>query len=95
LICGRIAEAGPWGVLNFEETTYTASNGESYPIFTMTKNGYAFCAGRMTGKKAVEHQIAYIQDFNAMNAYTKSRARDSPLAPRRTTNVTRGDCGSP
>lgn len=73
LIRKRIAEAGKWGVLNFEETPHVGSNGETYPMFTMTKDGYAFLVGKMTGKKAVEHQIAYIEAFNAMAAYIKNQ----------------------
>lgn len=73
LIRKRIAEAGEWGVLNFKETPYIGANGETYAMFTMTKTGYAFLAFKMTGKKAVEHQIAYITAFEAMEAYIKNQ----------------------
>ena len=39
----------------------------------MTKDGYAFLVGKMTGKKAVEHQIAYIEAFNSMAAFIKNQ----------------------
>lgn len=39
----------------------------------MSKDGYAFLVGKMTGKKAVEHQIAYIEAFNAMAAYIRNQ----------------------
>ena len=42
-------EAGEWGVLNFKETPYIGSNGETYSIFTMTNDRYTF----PMGKKAV------------------------------------------
>jgi Rha family phage regulatory protein len=73
LIRARIEDAGDWGVLNFKQTLYTAANGEVYPSFTMTKDGYAFLVGKMTGKKAVEHQIAYIEAFNSMAAYIRNQ----------------------
>lgn len=73
LVRTRIAEAGEWGVLNFEETPYIGASGETYPMFTMTKDGYTFLVGKMTGKKAVEHQIAYIKAFNAMEAYIRNQ----------------------
>jgi hypothetical protein len=38
------AEAGEWGVPNFGETLYTGTNGEIYPMFTMTKWGWWFAA---------------------------------------------------
>ena len=74
LIRKRVEEAGPWGLLNFKETHYIdAQNGQQYEMFTMTKEGYQFLVGRMTGKKAVEHQIAYIEAFNAMAAYVRNQ----------------------
>lgn len=74
LIRQRISDAGKWGVLNFGETLYAGSNGESYPMFTMTQAGYQFLVGRMTGKKAVEHQIAFIEAFGAMESYIQNQA---------------------
>jgi Rha family phage regulatory protein len=70
----RLADAGEWGVLNFKETPYVdAQNGQTYSMFTMTKDGYAFLVAKLTGKKAVEHQIAYIEAFNAMAAYLRNQ----------------------
>lgn len=74
LIRKRVVEAGAWGLLNFKEAQYIDSqNGQQYDMFTMTKEGYQFLVGRMTGKKAVEHQIAYIEAFNAMAAYIRNQ----------------------
>ncbi|RUP26774.1 MAG: hypothetical protein EKK45_15475, partial [Curvibacter sp.] len=67
LIRRRIVEAGEWGVRNFAETQgVNPQNGQSYPVFTMTKDGYQFVVGKMTGKKAVQHQIAFIEAFNSV-----------------------------
>lgn len=52
----RIAEAGEWGLLNFKETPFVGSNGETYAMYVMTQAGYQFLVGRMTGKKATEHR---------------------------------------
>lgn len=74
LIRKRVAEAGAWGLLNFKEAHYIdAQNGQQYEMFTMTKEGYQFLVGRMTGKKAVEHQIAYIEAFKAMAEYIRNQ----------------------
>lgn len=74
LIRNRLAEAGEWGVRNFAETPYVSDqNGEVYQMFTMTQSGYQFLVGRMTGKKAVEQQIAFIEAFNAMAAHIKTQ----------------------
>ena len=74
LIRKRIAEAGDWGLLNFKEGVYyDPRNQQNHIMFTMTKTGYAFLAFKMTGKKAVEQQIAYITAFEAMEAYMKNQ----------------------
>lgn len=74
LIRKRIADAGAWGLLNFKETPYIdPQNGQTYQMFTMTKDGYAFLVAKLTGKKAVQHQIAYIEAFNAMASYIKNQ----------------------
>src|SRR5690606_8608081 len=70
----RIKDAGEWGLRNFTETTYIdAQNGQTYPAFEMTKNGFVFLAQRFTGKKAAGFQIAYIEAFDAMAAYIKNQ----------------------
>ena len=65
LIRQRVLEAGEWGLLNFKEITYE-DGGRTYPMFTMTQAGYQFLVGKMTGKKAVQHQIAFIEAFSLM-----------------------------
>lgn len=63
----RVHEAGEWGVRNFTETPYIdAQNGQTYPMFVMTKNGFVFLAQKFSGRKAVAFQIDYIEQFDAM-----------------------------
>lgn len=73
MIRQRIIEAGEWGLRNFGEIEYFDEQGRRYPKFRMTKDGYQFLVGKMTGRKAVEHQIAFIEAFNAMAAYIKNQ----------------------
>lgn len=74
IIRKRIKDAGSWGVLNFEETPYIdAQSGLTQPMFTITRNGYAFLVGRLTGKLAAKHYIAYIEAFDAMERYIKNQ----------------------
>jgi Rha family phage regulatory protein len=73
LIRRRLAESGKWGLLNFKEISYVDESGRTYPMFVMTQAGYQFLVGKMTGKKAVEHQIAFIEAFNAMAAHIKNQ----------------------
>ena len=74
LIRHRMLEAGSWGVLNFEEAPFIdPQNGQTHSVFKMTQAGYQFLVGKMTGKKAVEHQIAFIEAFGAMQAYIENQ----------------------
>lgn len=66
LIRKRIAESGGFGLLNFKESSYINEQSKAQPMFHMTKNGYAFLVGKMTGKKAVQFQIAYINAFDSL-----------------------------
>ena len=100
LIRQRMAEAGEWGLLNFKETPYTdPQNGRTYPMFVMTKDGYQFLVGKMTGAKAVKHQIAFIEAFNTLAncltqfLNTREEAREQ-LAIRSAVSKDKGSFGS-
>lgn len=73
LVRQRMKQAGGWGLLNFKEITYIDGTGRTYPMFSMTKDGYQFLVAKLTGAKAVQHQIAYIEAFNAMAEYIKNQ----------------------
>jgi Rha family phage regulatory protein len=73
LIRNRVTDAGEWGLRDFAESSYVNEQGKVQPMFTMTRTGYQFLVGRMTGKKAVEHQIAFIEAFEAMNAHIRAQ----------------------
>lgn len=73
LIRQRMEEAGEWGERNFAFTSYSDGQGRLKPVVTMTRDGYTFLVGKITGKRAVQHQIAYIEAFNAMAAYLKNQ----------------------
>ena len=63
----RIAEAGEWGIHNFVDTPYTnPQNGQTYSVIRMSKKGFAFVVQKFTGKKAVEFQLAYVDEFERM-----------------------------
>lgn len=64
-----IADAGEWGVLNFEQTPCTdPQNGQSYQTFDMTRDGFALLAMGFSGSKALGFKLRYIEQFNAMEA---------------------------
>lgn len=56
-----------WGVLNFEETLYTLpQNGQTYPMYTLTRDAFTLLAMGFTGEKALRWKLKYIEAFNAM-----------------------------
>jgi Rha family phage regulatory protein len=74
LIRKRAKDAGGWGLRNFAEGVYfDPRNQQNHPMYTMTKDGYQFLVAKLSGAKAVEHQIAYIEAFNAMAEYVKNQ----------------------
>jgi Rha family phage regulatory protein len=55
------------GVPNFRETPYTdPQNGQTYPAYRLTRDGFTLLAMGFTGKKALAFKLAYIDAFNKM-----------------------------
>lgn len=73
-----------WGQLNFEHTLYIhPQNGETYPMYLLTRDAFTLLAMGFTGKKAVQFKIAYIEAFNAMEKtlmYRREKQADNKLA---------------
>lgn len=52
-------------VLNFEHTPYVhPQNGQTYKMYTMTKDGFSFLVMGYTGEKAGEFKEKFINEFN-------------------------------
>lgn len=68
---------------NFGETPYIdPQNGQTYPAYTITKDGFVFLAMGFTGKEAAQWKEAYITAFNAMEAeLSKPAAKPAALPP--------------
>ena len=65
------------GVLNFEETHVTdEQNGQRYPAYRLTRDGFTLLAMGFTGKKALAFKLAYIDAFNRMEAELQKPAYD-------------------
>ena len=74
----RMEEAGAWGVPQFWETPYTdEQNGQTYSVIRMTEKGFMFVVQKFTGKKAVQTQIAYVDEFERMRSTLNERADHS------------------
>jgi Rha family phage regulatory protein len=68
--CGCSKE---FNLLNFKETYYKDSQGRKYREYLMTKDGFAFIVMGFTGKKAAQFKEAYINRFNEMERFIRSR----------------------
>lgn len=56
---------------NFQETSYK-SRGKSYPEYYLTKQGFILVTMGYSGKKAMKFKVAYICQFDEMEAFIKS-----------------------
>lgn len=52
----------------FLEGTYTASNGKKQPMYIMNRDGFTLLVMGYTGEKAMQFKLAYIKQFNVMEA---------------------------
>lgn len=60
-------------VANFGETPYVhPQNGQTYKMYTMTKDGFSFLVMGYTGEKAGEFKERFINEFNKREAMLKS-----------------------
>ncbi|UOK17232.1 transcriptional regulator [Bordetella phage vB_BaM-IFTN6] len=80
----RMAEVPEaWRLRNFTETVVERPNpsgGEPIksPVIRMTKKGFHFVVGKFTGAKAVQHQIAFADEFERMETELQNREPSPP-----------------
>jgi Rha family phage regulatory protein len=75
-------EVGSMGIGFFTETPYTdPQNGQTYPAYRLTRDGFTLLAMGFTGKKALAFKLAYIKAFNDMEASLNSQQRITTEAP--------------
>lgn len=69
--------------LNFEQTPYVhPQNGETYPAYRLTRDGFAFLAMGFTGKKAAAWKEKFLEAFNAMEAALLEEREAQRAVPR-------------
>lgn len=57
-----------FGLLNFEESTFTTSQNKKHKCYKITRDGFAFLAMGFTGRNAAKWKEAYIKAFNEMES---------------------------
>lgn len=64
----------------FFKTEYIhPQNGQSYPMYLMTRDGFTLLAMGFTGKSALEWKLKYINAFNQMEAHIKEQSAAKPM----------------
>ena len=85
--------------LNFEHTPYVhPQNGQTYPAYRLTRDGFAFLAMGFTGKKAAAWKEKFLEAFNAMEAELTRRGitvwmppkESAPIRKQRIIKILRG-----
>lgn len=68
----------------FLEETYTASNGKKNPMYVMGRDGFTLLVMGFTGEAALRFKLAYIAQFNAMEAALQGKKieREKGIAVR-------------
>ena len=68
-------------LLNFQHTPYIhPQNGQTYPAYRLTRDGFAFLAMGFTGKKAAAWKERFLEAFNAMEAVLLRQQRQREAA---------------
>jgi len=75
-----VAQLPDEGVPNFRQTPYTdPQNGQTYPAYHLTRDGFTLLAMGFTGKRALAFKLAYIDAFNKMEAALHERAQSDHI----------------
>ena len=64
----------------FAETTYMDAQGKRQPLFVMNRDGFSLLAMSLTGEKALQFKIAFIELFDKMEATIKGNIK-TPATP--------------
>jgi len=59
---------------NFAESSYTSAQNKALPMYTITRDGFAFLASGFTGKEAAQWKERYIEAFNKLEQHALEKA---------------------
>lgn len=65
----------------FYQSTYIDAQGKTQPMFVMNRDGFSLLTMGLTGAKAMQFKVAFIEQFNAMETTLKQLAT-TPAIPR-------------
>ena len=78
----------------FCESRYCDTQGKQQPMFLMTRDGFSLLAMGLTGAKAMQFKIAFIEQFNAMEKVVRQAAQPTttPAIPQSFAEALRTPC---
>ena len=65
----------------FHEITYFDGRGNEQPMFLMNRDGFSLLAMGLTGERALQFKVGFIQQFDAMEEALKNIAPVQPSTP--------------
>lgn len=65
----------------FYESTYSDVQGKERPVFVMNRDGFSLLAMGLTGAKAMQFKVGFIEQFNQMETIIKDVAQ-RPAIPQ-------------
>lgn len=65
----------------FYESAYQDAQGKSRPMFIMNRDGFSLLAMGLTGKKAMQFKVGFIEQFNRMESLLKNQVQ-TPAVPQ-------------
>jgi anti-repressor protein len=66
----------------FYETTYLDTRGQQQPMFVMNRDGFSLLAMSLTGEKALQFKVAFIDLFDKMEKTIKEQMPTTPAIPK-------------
>lgn len=66
----------------FYESSYYDSQGKQRPMFVMNRDGFSLLAMGLTGAKAMQFKVAFIEQFNAMEKVIQTMKPTTPAIPQ-------------
>lgn len=69
-----------FGRLNFEPASYTNPRGKSYPMYKISRDGFAILAMGFTGAEALVWKLDFLAAFNQMEAQLRAKTESVAAA---------------
>lgn len=66
----------------FHQVTYIDGQGKTQPMFLMNRDGFSLLAMSLTGERALQFKVGFIQQFDMMEQALKEIATATPAIPQ-------------